>query len=95
MIILYGFKTIIKRDMTVNGLKCPVCGETGDFVLGRSQLRITLFYIPIMQFTTKRFLECQHCWSCKAITGKQYRAIKKGEIDSAELNSILELAKTI
>ena len=89
MIIPYGVKTFIKDDIWAGKSNCPNCGIS-DFHLKKLKMRITIFFIPIMSITTKRFLVCDTCDAAFALKRKKYNEIRKEQINKLKNNEFPE-----
>jgi hypothetical protein len=64
--------------------KCPICSHTSYLSLVRTRDWFTLFFIPVIPYETKYFLECPFC--------KNAFELKNGE-NITNLKEIAELIK--
>lgn len=95
MIILYGTKTKMEKEIWAGAEDCPVCGITRDRFLARKRTAFTLFYIPIVWFNAGRYIiSCENCQTGAKLKKKQYnetrdelmRAYEKGEFPAYVAN---------
>lgn len=76
MFILYGWDTITKQEKLLGKKQCVNCENVTDMYLARTIFRIKLFFIPVMWWTTKRFILCSRCGIVKQIDKNEYNELK-------------------
>lgn len=76
MFILYGWDTITKQEKLLGKKQCGNCENVTDMYLARTIFRIKLFFIPVMWWTTKRFILCSRCGIVKQIDKNEYNELK-------------------
>lgn len=76
MFILYGWDTITKQEKLLGKKQCENCENVTDMYLARSIFRIKLFFIPVLWWTTKRFILCSRCGIVKQIDKNEYNELK-------------------
>ena len=76
MFILYGWDTITKQEKLLGKKQCENCGNVTDIYLARLIFRIKLFFIPVLWWTTKRFILCSRCGIVKQIDKNEYNELK-------------------
>lgn len=76
MFILYGWDTITKQENLLGKKQCENCGNVTDIYLARLIFRIKLFFIPVLWWTTKRFILCSRCGIVKEIDKNEYNELK-------------------
>lgn len=76
--IIYGWghKTI-KYFYDVLLMRCGNCGEKALFLLCRQRLWFTLFFIPIIPYSSEYTLVCTGCQLTERMVGKNLSKIKK------------------
>ena len=88
MYILIGNKTELKKDVWYNKTVCPSCKRESDFHLQRLVRVASVFFIPVVSVTQRRYLECDTCGWGKELSRKQYKEAKEQHIKSLENNEI-------
>ena len=76
MFILYGWDTITKQENLLGKKQCGNCENVTDIYLARLIFRIKLFFIPVLWWTTKRFILCSRCGIVKEIDKNEYNELK-------------------
>lgn len=76
MFILYGGDTITKQEKLLGKKHCGNCENVTDMYLARTIFRIKLFFIPVLWWTTKRFILCSKCGIVKQINKNEYNELK-------------------
>ncbi len=85
MLILYGTKTKLEREMWAGAAECPVCGATRDRFIARKRVAPTLFYIPLAWFSVGRYLiTCENCQTGTKLKKKEYNEIRSKMTDAFE-----------
>ena len=56
MVIIYGSKKKLKLDKDLGRCVCPNCHHQVERTLAREKTYVTLFYIPVLGWTSKKFL---------------------------------------
>jgi predicted RNA-binding Zn-ribbon protein involved in translation (DUF1610 family) len=76
MFILYGTRKKLKIDKSLGNQTCPNCHHTLERALAREKTAITLFYIPIIGWTSKKFILCPCCGDSQILSGAEYKELK-------------------
>jgi hypothetical protein len=66
VLFIFGFRTKAHVLGWVGGF-CHVCGRTGNLLLVREVMKLSLFFIPLIPVRTKYAVECQNP-GCRAYT---------------------------
>lgn len=90
MFVLVGTRDKLKKDIWAGRGICPSCGRESNFHLARLIQTITLFFIPIIPITTKRYLVCDSCEWAKELSGKEYREAKRKQMALLENGELPE-----
>lgn len=77
MFILYGTRKKIKLDKDLGRCKCPNCHHDVERSLAREKTAITVFYIPVFGWTSKKLIICPCCGDSEVLTGSRYKELKK------------------
>jgi len=85
MLILYGVKSKMEREMWAGADECSVCGATRDRFIARKRTAPTLFYIPVVWFNAGRYLiTCENCQTGTKLKKKEYNEIRDKMTDAFE-----------
>ena len=76
MFIIYGSKKKMKIEKNLGYGVCPICHHNVERSLAREKTYATIYYIPIMGWTSKRMILCPCCGDSELLTGAQYKGIK-------------------
>lgn len=76
MVIIYGSKKKLKLDKELGRCVCPNCHHQVERSLAREKTYITLFYLPILGWTSKKFILCPCCGDSEVLTGAKYKELK-------------------
>lgn len=84
MYVLIGNQTKVEEDLWAGKTTCPKCGQQCDFHLVRLVQIATVFFVPIMSATKKRYIVCDSCDFTKELKRKEYKEIKKRQFELFE-----------
>lgn len=76
MFILYGSRKKIKVDKSLGVSVCPNCHHAVERSLAREKTALTVFYIPVIGWTSKRLVVCPCCGDSEVLTGARYKELK-------------------
>jgi hypothetical protein len=76
MLIIYGTRKKLKLDRNLGRGVCPNCHHDVERSLAREKFAVTLFYIPVLGWTSKRLIVCPCCGDSEVLTGGQYKELK-------------------
>jgi hypothetical protein len=76
MVIIYGSKKKLKLDKDLGRCICPNCHHQVERTLAREKTYVTLFYIPVLGWTSKKFILCPCCGDSEVLTGSKYNELK-------------------
>lgn len=71
MIILFGFRTLQKILGFTCVYACPRCNNAKEWQIIRARQWFTLFFIPIIPFSTKYYQKCPVCGLATGMTKQQ------------------------
>lgn len=80
MYILIGKKNVLKK-IWAGKRWCPMCGEEHDFYLVRKVLKESVFFIPMISYTTGRYLVSDSCEYANKIKKSEFNSIKKKQLE--------------
>lgn len=75
MYILYGTRSSFKAGKTLGVTECPNCHYYTEKKLAKETTKITLFFIPICGWTSKRLIACPNCGCIKELTKAEYKEL--------------------
>ena len=76
MFILYGTRKKVKMDRNLGQRVCPNCHHTTEQALAREKTALTLFYIPVFGWTSKRMVFCPCCGESRELKASEYKEMK-------------------
>ena len=76
MFIIAGSRKSVKVDKNLGRSICPNCHHETEQALGREKTAATVFYIPILGWTTKRMILCPCCGEARSLSRAEYKEIK-------------------
>ncbi len=76
MVIVYGTKKKLKIDKSLGHKMCPNCHHTTEQALAREKTAVTIFYIPIVGWVSKRMIFCPCCGESRKLTSAEYKELK-------------------
>ena len=83
MLIIYGAKNKMEKDIWAGADTCQVCGVNRDRFLVRKRTAPSLFYIPIFWFTSGHYLvTCDSCQTGTKLKKKQYKQTRDQLMES-------------
>lgn len=73
MLVLYGYKHKMEKEIWAGAEGCPVCGQVRDRFLARRRTAFTLFYVPVVWFNTGRYvINCENCQTGQKLKKAEY-----------------------
>ena len=76
MFIIYGTRKKVKMDKKLGRSVCANCHHETEQALAREKTTVTIFYIPVVGWTSKRMIFCPCCGTVKTLTSAEYKDIK-------------------
>ena len=83
MIFIFGFEPREKTIGPVNERTCPKCNNKRFWLLKTAGNWFSLFFIPIIPYNKKYFVQCPICGESETVSTAQFEDLKK----QAELNN--------
>ena len=91
MYIFVTYRGSLENDIWAGRSHCPACSTETDFYLKRFIRRAFLFgFIPLFSSVEKRFLTCDSCTASKELKAKEYRKIRKEQVEKLERRELPE-----
>lgn len=90
MRVLIGIESRMKKEIYGGQITCCKCGQVCNHHLSKLLLRITIFFIPILSVTSNRYLVCDTCMSETEIVKKEYKELKKRQLQLLNRGEIPE-----
>lgn len=84
MYVLIGNNTKMKNDIWAGSTTCPNCGQKHNFHLMKLVQTATVFFVPVISATQKRYLVCDSCQWAKELKRSEYNEIKKKQMSLFE-----------
>lgn len=81
-LLLIGFGKTTRRDFGPTGhiQECIWCRADTIYHLMRVRTWFTYFFIPVIPYRRRYYLECPYCGGAIAISGDEIGAAKRGEV---------------
>ena len=76
MFIIYGTRKKLKIDKNLGHSICVNCHHETEQALAREKTAVTLFYIPVIGWTSKRMIVCPRCGEARELKSAEYKEIK-------------------
>lgn len=81
MFFIYGTRSKIKTIQSLGTGVCENCHHRVEKTLAKEKKSITFFYIPVFSRTSSKFILCPCCGESKKLTGDEFRALKKSQVE--------------
>ncbi len=79
MFFVYGWGENSKRYKRYKNISCYGCGRGSVPAQAAMQYSyVSLFFIPLIKWNRRYFLQCPYCGSVRAIGKNEFLALKKG-----------------
>lgn len=78
MIFFYGWGTKADKKEVYNQNFCPTCNTVVPFHAVIQYDYFSLFFIPIIKWNKRYYMECPYCGNAHAISKETYLQIKEG-----------------
>ena len=75
MLLLFGFKTVVKA-LQGKAATCQYCRQVGHHHLEERATKFTLFFIPVFTTSRKYNITCSNCGYVSSISARQKRALE-------------------
>ena len=72
MVIVYGWKTNIKKEKHLGKKHCTNCSHDEDMFLAKEIFKLHIFGIPIFWKTKRRFVMCSNCGVVEELNKADY-----------------------
>ena len=82
--VLQGVYEKVEQDLWAGKMICPRCEEEHDFHLARLVRVATVFFVPIMSRTVKRYLVCDSCEYFRELKRKEFKQLKSERFELLE-----------
>jgi uncharacterized protein YbaR (Trm112 family) len=74
-------------------MKCPECKERGIFSVEQERKKLTLYFVPTFQFSSRQIITCSACRQSFEVDDKLKPKIAKNIISEKELKSLKRRGK--
>ncbi len=78
MFIIYGTRTLKKRKFTIKETQCPICSERGFSIMKVTKF-FSLFYLPLIPYSSDKFVTCNSCNIGFEINSNEYKDLKESK----------------
>lgn len=70
--IIFGFGDRKSQELgRIGPINCPRCNNTSPFVVHQERAYFSLFFIPLIPYSTKFLLSCPVCREARQITTEE------------------------
>ena len=84
MVVVYGQRTVFKREGIVGTAVCNNCGHNVLHTLCRQVNQTTLFWIPIVSIERQRGIMCESCGNIMPISKQEYKDRRNAAKENAK-----------
>lgn len=74
MVVVYGWKTNVKKDKQLGKEHCENCKHDEEMFLAREIFKAHIFGIPVFKKTKRRFIMCNNCGIVKELSKEDYKS---------------------
>ena len=74
MVIVYGWRTNVKKEKQLGREHCLNCNHEEDMFLAKEIFKLHIFGIPIFKKTSRRFVMCNNCGIVEELSKTDYKA---------------------
>ncbi len=73
MIVVYGWRTNVKKEKHLGKEHCTNCSHDEDMFLAREIFITHIFGIPVFKKTKRRFVMCNNCGIVEELNKTEYK----------------------
>ena len=79
MVVVYGWRTNLKREKNLGNVHCANCSHDEEQFLAKEIFKFHLFGIPVFWTTKRRFVMCSNCGIVEELNKAEYKERLKEE----------------
>ncbi len=87
MVFLFGNKDYYDLLGYIT-MKCPICKRQRIFAVKQERKRLTVYFIPTFQFSSRQILICEHCKEVFQVDDESKPEVAKNMISQKKLDSL-------
>jgi predicted RNA-binding Zn-ribbon protein involved in translation (DUF1610 family) len=92
MVFLFGNKEYFDPLGYIT-MKCPACKTQRIFAVKQERKRLTVYFIPTFQFSSRQIVVCQHCGVTLQVDDDLKSTVAKNMITQKKLDSLIKTGK--
>ncbi len=73
MVIVYGWRTNIKKEKQLGNKLCTNCSHNEEMFLAKETFKLHIFGIPVFWTTKRRFIMCSNCGIVEELKKSEYK----------------------
>jgi predicted RNA-binding Zn-ribbon protein involved in translation (DUF1610 family) len=74
-------------------MKCPACNKQRIFAVKQQRKRLTVYFIPTFQFSSRQIVVCQHCGETLQVDDELKTTVAENMITQKKLDSLIKNGK--
>lgn len=74
MVIVYGWRTNLKKEKQLGKEHCTNCSHDEEMFLAKEIFKTHIFGIPVFKKTKRRFVMCSNCGIVEELSKEDYKA---------------------
>jgi predicted RNA-binding Zn-ribbon protein involved in translation (DUF1610 family) len=92
MVFLFGNKDYYDLLGYIT-MKCPACKTQRIFIVKQERKRLTVYFIPTFQFSSRQIVVCQHCGEALQVDDDLKAKVAENMITQKKLDSLVKSGK--
>lgn len=89
MVFLFGNKDYYDLLGYIN-MKCPICKKQRIFAVKQERKKLTVYFIPTFQFSSRQILVCEHCSEVLQVDDEIKSKVAENMISQKKLDSLIK-----
>lgn len=89
MVFLFGNKDYYDLLGYIN-MKCPNCKKQRIFAVKQERKKLTVYFIPTFQFSSRQILVCEHCSEVLQVDDEIKSKVAENMISQKKLDSLIK-----
>jgi RNA polymerase subunit RPABC4/transcription elongation factor Spt4 len=89
MVFLFGNKDYYDLLGYIT-MKCPICKRQRIFAVKQERKRLTVYFIPTFQFSSRQILVCEHCKEIFQVDDELKPKVSENMISQKKLDSLIK-----
>ncbi|MFA5628969.1 MAG: zinc-ribbon domain-containing protein [Dehalococcoidales bacterium] len=88
MVFLFGKKDYYDPLGYIN-MMCPKCEEQRIFAVKQERKRLTVYFVPTFQFSSRQVVVCEHCGETLQVDDELKKKVAQNMISREQLETLL------